>query len=153
MTPNNPGAPTPFLVVTPSDWAEHLRGKVAAVNRLTNGLRVVLSSLSATGNGVEDVCSAIDELLGADLRAQLYEIEHPTYQNIPAVTTEMLVAASERVAAFQNQLDTTRAFLKDVPKPQADFIEANMVPTIMVQLGAAEQYRDMLQRQLENREV
>jgi hypothetical protein len=140
-----------FVVPRPSpERIADLQRRLAAVQRLSKGIRVHLSG--TWKGGVDDICGAIEELLGRDISEALDAIENPKTFARPAVTPEMLVDASERVATIQNSVDTTLEFTKELPKRQAAFFEANVLPPLKAQLADAERWLEMIQRELEEQQ-
>jgi hypothetical protein len=151
MPPGFPRPSAPVRVMMPApdpEWVASLRRRQEVIIQLSRGLRSWLSAVAE--NGVEEICSAIQELLGKEIAEQLRRLDEPQQPFQPApISPEMLIRASEDRDAIQKQIDALDAFLDEVPKAQADFIESQIRPGLTARLAEAETWISALQKGLE----
>ena len=137
-------------------WIERLKRRQADIEQLCRGIRATFGPRPAIewagepqkpNSGVEDICAAIQSLLGAEIAESLEAIANPP--KLPPPTIEDLERAQRQVEQIQEQLDALDNLCDELPETQAEFIRTTNRPMIEGSLQNAQQWLSTVQSAIE----
>ena len=154
MTPGDfvPAYPGVSFIGDPR-WIERLKRRQAAIQQLSKGLRANLGTI--TDRGLDDICAAVEYLLGAGIAEQLAEIEqmqkNPPAPLIPkGPRLEDLERAQQEVEQCQRGLEAIDAMIDDLPEATGNFIREVQRPMLEKQLAQSQDWLSTIQRAMES---
>lgn len=116
---------------------------------------------------IEKLCNAAREFLTCEIDATLEGMANPEPTSslissapagwpmpaLPKVTADDLMEAQQRVEAIQSRVDEMQEAIDTAPiHEMAVLLKTVMIPTIQQELGSATQWRDSLQRRMEQQD-
>jgi hypothetical protein len=128
-------------------WIEGLKRRQEAILQLSRGLRAWLKV--STHPGVDDICAAIEFLLGHEITEQLERMVSIQAQPIPPPTLEDMERAQQSVEQVQNQLDALDKMVESLPEASAEFINSVQRPMLESNLKHAQAWLSEIQRAME----
>jgi hypothetical protein len=136
-------------IVPDPKWIERLRHRHDTILLLSRGLRTCLTSQSMPQHGVDDICAAIEALLGADVAEQLENMASIQGQPIPPPTLEDMERAQRDVEQAQAVVDALDKMIESLPEASRDFLDAAQRPVLEANLKRAQAWLSEIQRAME----
>jgi hypothetical protein len=136
-------------VVPDPKWIERLKHRHDTILLLSRGLRTYLVSQDVPQHGIDDICVAVEALLGADIAEQLEQMNNIQAQPIPPPTLEDMERAQQNVEQVQRQLDALDKMVASLPNESAEFIESVQRPMLESSLKNAQAWLSEIQRAME----
>jgi hypothetical protein len=134
-------------IVPDPKWVARLQRRQEAIKRLSRGLRAHLSAMSR--DGVEDICAAIEFLLGHEITEQLEQMNDIQAKPIPPPTLEDMERAQREVEQAQSLLDALDKMIESLPEASRDFLDAAQRPILQSNLERAQAWLSDIQRAME----
>jgi hypothetical protein len=143
-----PAYPSGRILPDPK-WIERLRHRHDTILLLSRGLRTCLISQSMPQHGVDDICVAVEALLGADIAEQLENMASIQAQPIPPPTLEDMERAQRDVEQAQAVVDALDKMIESLPEASRDFLDAAQRPVLQSNLERAQAWLSEIQRAME----
>jgi hypothetical protein len=128
-------------------WVEGLKRRQEAIRQLSRGLHAHLSAMSR--DGVDDICTAIEFLLGNEIAVQLERMENIQAQPIPPPSLEDMERAQREVEQCQSTLDALDKMVDELPKASGEFMGQYTRPMLEGNLTRAQAWLSDIQRAME----
>ncbi len=128
-------------------WVEGLKRRQEVILQLSRGLRAWLNVFHPSG--VDDICAAIEFLLGSEITEQLERMANIQAQPVPVPTLEDMERAQQSVEQCQAQLDALDKMIDSLPEASADFIETTQRPMLNDNLKRAQSWLSEIQQRME----
>jgi hypothetical protein len=128
-------------------WVARLQRRQEAIQLLSKGLRAFLSSI--TPYGTDDICVAVEFLLGNEIDEQLQRLETANTVPVPPPTLEDMERAQQDVEQCQSLLDALDKMIDGLPDASRDFLEKAQRPMLEGNLKRAEVWLSEIQRAME----
>jgi hypothetical protein len=135
-------------IVPDPKWVAQLKRRQEAILQLSRGLRAYLSAM--TLRGVDDICAAIEFLLGNEIAEQLENLATIQAQPVPPPTLEQLERAQCAVEQCQGLLDALGNLADSLPDASAEFIVNSQRPMLEENLARAQAWLSEIQRAMES---
>ncbi len=149
MMPPGDFVPAYPMRITPDPkWVARLKARQDAILQLSRGLRHHLGAMSH--DGVDDICAAIEFLLGNEIAEQLENMESlRNAEPVPAPSLEDMERAQREVEQAQALLDALDKMIDSLPEASRDFLDAAQRPVLESNLKRAQGWLSEIQRLME----
>jgi hypothetical protein len=134
-------------IVPDPRWIEGLKRRQEAILQLSRGLREWLSV--RTNRGVDDICAAIEFLLGSEISEQLEQMNDIQARPVPPPTLDDMERAQRAVEQAQALVDALDKMIESLPEASRDFLEAAQRPILEGNLQHAQAWLSEIQRAME----